>query len=110
MSAAPTTPWQARLAAMDHSKGTSNKMIQDAMHAEIVALRKLLKPNIVAWRAAKTEQIRGGKTEQRLQAELSVALRDLGNHRWRLKAARKSRDEWKEAALRYQKQLIERKP
>lgn len=32
-------PWKARLASMDHSKGTSNKMIQTAMLAEIKDLR-----------------------------------------------------------------------
>lgn len=32
--------WQHRLKAMDHSNGTSNKMIQAAMLEEIRALRK----------------------------------------------------------------------
>jgi len=34
--------WKARLAAMDHSHGTSNKMIQVAMEAEITDLRAAL--------------------------------------------------------------------
>ena len=36
------TPWKARLAAMDHSNGTSNKMIQTAMLNEIADLRAAL--------------------------------------------------------------------
>lgn len=34
--------WKARLAAMDHSHGTSNKMIQTAMLHEITDLRAAL--------------------------------------------------------------------
>jgi len=93
---------------MDHSKGTTNAMIQKAMLAEIMALRKLLKPDIVEWRKAKASQIRGGKTEQRLQAELTQALSEARMLKFRVKQARVSRDEWKAAALRYQKQIIER--
>lgn len=32
--------WEDRLAKMDHSKGTSNKMVQEAMKAEIKELRR----------------------------------------------------------------------
>lgn len=35
--------WQQRIDTLDHSKGTSNKMIQDCMLAEINALRKALR-------------------------------------------------------------------
>ena len=109
MNPAPTKPWQARLEEMDHSKGTTNKMIQKAMLAEIMALRKLLRPGMVEWRKAKAQQIRGGKTEQRLQAELSEAMAKMRSERWKVKDARKSRDEWRVQAMKYQKQLIERK-
>lgn len=34
--------WEDRLAKMDHSKGTSNKMRQDAMLAEIKELRRFV--------------------------------------------------------------------
>ena len=92
---------------MNHSKGTTNKMIQKAMLAEIMALRKLLRPDMVEWR--KAQQIRGGKTEQRLQAELSEALEKLRTQRWQVKDARKSRDEWRVQAMKYQKQILENK-
>ena len=108
MSPAPTKPWQARLEEMNHSKGTTNKMIQKAMLAEIMALRKLLRPDMVEWRKAKAEQIRGGKTEQRLQAELIEAMAKLCSERSRVRLARASRDEWRAQALKYQKQLIEK--
>lgn len=35
--------WQQRLDAMDHSKGTTNVMRQNAMKAEIFALRRALR-------------------------------------------------------------------
>lgn len=35
--------WQQRLDAMDHSKGTTNAMRQNAMKAEILALRRALR-------------------------------------------------------------------
>ena len=109
MSPAPTKPWQARLEEMDHSKGTTNKMIQKAMLDEIMALRKLLRPDMVEWRKAKAHQIRGGKTEQRLQAELSESMAKMRSERWKVKDARRARDEWRVQAMKYQKQLIERK-
>ena len=34
--------WEDRLAKMDHSKGTSNKMVQEAMQAEIKELRRFV--------------------------------------------------------------------
>ena len=37
------TDWKTRLDEMDHSKGTTNRMIQTAMKAEIMALRKALR-------------------------------------------------------------------
>ena len=109
MNPAPTKPWQTRLAEMDHSKGTSHTMIQKAMQSEISDLRKLLRPDMVEWRKAKAQQMRGGKTEQRLQVELSEALKKLRMQRWKVKDARTSRDEWRVQAMKYQKQLIERK-
>ena len=73
MNPAPTKPWQTRLAEMNHSRGTSNKMIQDAMQSEISDLRKQLKPELVEWRRAKLVQVKSTKTEERLGKELSVA-------------------------------------
>jgi len=93
---------------MNHSKGTTNKMIQKAMLAEIMALRKLLRPDMVEWRKAKAEQIRGGKTEQRLQAELSTALATVRSEKSKVRLARIARDEWRVQAIKYQKQIIER--
>ena len=56
--------WVQRLDAMDHSGGTTNRMIQHAMKAEIMALRKALreqtaraernKEQAKTWRAAAT--------------------------------------------------------
>ena len=56
--------WQQRLDALDHSRGTSNAMIQKAMKAEILALRAALrhqtaraernKESSKQWRAAAT--------------------------------------------------------
>lgn len=147
MSPAPTKPWQARLEEMDHSKGTSHTMIQDAMLAEIMALRKMLKPELVEWRRAKLAQVTSTKTEERLGKELSVvrtetlALRqslaqatksnqvavgalgkmksefgderrarklEIASLRKSLCAARRTRDEWRVQAMKYQKQLIEK--
>lgn len=54
--------WKERLALMNHSKGTTNVMRQEAMKAEIAALRKQITINratmkkqsatIQKWRAA----------------------------------------------------------
>lgn len=56
--------WKERLAMMDHSKGTTNIMRQEAMKAEIADLRKQMTINravtkkqtatIQKWRAATT--------------------------------------------------------
>lgn len=56
--------WQDYLAKMDHSKGTSNAMIQKAMQKEIFALRAALRKQTAStqrnkeaskqWRAAAT--------------------------------------------------------
>ena len=122
-------------------------MIQKAMLAEIVALRKLLRPDMVEWRKAKLAQVTSTKTEERLGKELSVvrtetlALRqslaqatksnqvavgalgkmksefgderrarklEIASLRKSLCVARRTRDEWRVQAMKYQKQLIEK--
>lgn len=74
--------WEARLAAVDHSRGTTNKMIQGAMTAEIVALRAAV------------------ATGQKRSAELRRVKHTLAY-------TRLSRDEWRDAALRYQRTINE---
>lgn len=106
MNTTPTTPWQSRLAAMDHTRGTSNKMVQAALKSEINDLRKMLKPELVAWRQAKLAQTKSTKVEERLRVEVSKLRATVGRQRRALAAVRKVRDEWRAAAQRYQKQLL----
>jgi len=103
-----TKSWKDRLAAMDHSKGTTAKLRQTAMLAEIKDLRRLLQPAQIAWREAKMKQARTGKTEQRLQAELTEALARLRMQRWAVKQARIDRDDWRAAALKYQRAVLDK--
>ena len=99
-------PWQTRLAQMDHTKGTSNKMIQDAMHQEIKDLRKLLKPETVAWRKAQLERVRRTTAEDALRVELSTVRSRAGRYRRALAQARAEREAWRVQAVKYQKQII----
>ncbi len=101
-------PWRARLAAVDHSRGTSNKMIQEAMRAEIDDLRKLLAPEAVEWRKAKLARLKSTKTEDRLRLQVSQLRAEKTGMRRALDQARVGRDEWKAAAIRYQKQLVDK--
>ena len=87
--------WRERLGAMDHSKGTSNAMIQECMKAEIMELRKAL-------RAA--EIIKVGS----LNAQHRVLLRQIKKLEAERDKAKARADEWRGHAMRYQKQLIER--
>ena len=69
--------WKARLAAMDHSHGTSNKMIQAAMLAEIKELRGVEREC-----AAKIESMRRGvdryeRRSERMVASLENKIRKL---------------------------------
>lgn len=99
-------PWQARLAQMDHSRGTSNKMMQDAMCQEIKDLRKLLKPELVAWRRAQLERVKRTKTEDDLRTELSAVRARAGRFRRALAQARAEREAWRVQAVKYQKQIL----
>lgn len=67
------TPWRTRLAAMDHTRGTTGKMIQEAMRGEIADLRKLMEPKVEARFQAKLAQTKSTKVEDMLRAQL-VAL------------------------------------
>jgi hypothetical protein len=100
--------WRFRLAAMDHSRGTSNKMIQAAMTAEIKDLRKLLAPEAVEWRKAKLVVLRNTKLETRLRGTIRELRAGMVGHNRVVNNARAARDEWKAAALRYRKQVIEK--
>ena len=102
-------PWQTRLAQMDHTKGTSNKMIQDAMHQEIKDLRKLLKPETVAWRRAQLERVKRTTTEDELRVELGTVRARAARYMRALSLARSQRAVWRLAALRYQKQVLGKK-
>lgn len=74
MSRIPT--WEQRLATMDHSRGTSNAMIQKAMQAEIQALRRAV-------------------AQSSIDAATRRELKRLAAHR----------DEWKDKALQYRASL-----
>ena len=102
-------PWQTRLAQMDHTKGTSNKMIQDAMHQEIKDLRKLLKLETVAWRKAQLERVKRTTTEDRLRVELSTVRKRAGVYRRAMTKARAEREAWRLQAVKYQKQILGKK-
>ena len=94
---------------MDHTKGTSNKMIQDAMHHEIKDLRKLLKPETVAWRKAQLERVKRTAAEDALRAELSTVRSRAGVYRRALAKARAEREAWRVQAVKYQKQILGKK-
>lgn len=72
-------PWESRLAKMDHSKGTSDKMRKQAMQAEIKELRRLA----------------------RNHEALIIKARASANQ-----AQAKTR-EWRSVATRYQKELAQ---
>lgn len=82
--------FNARLAVMDHSKGTTNAMIQAAMKAEIMELRKAL-------RAAETIKVGA------LNAQHRVLLRQIKKLEAQRDAAKARADEWRRYATKYQK-------
>lgn len=103
-------PWRSRLAVMDHAGGTSNKMIQEAMRAEIAEWRKLSSP-------LNTDLAKAYKTTADLQDQVSAMRSLLRAERARCKGreravetVRKERDEWRQQAQKYRKQIIESKP
>ena len=82
----PVDTWQRRLARMDHSRGTSNRMIREAMLAEIDDLRAALR---------EAEGERG----------ITVLYKQLVRTKYLLKLARERANLWRGHAKRYQKTL-----
>lgn len=84
-------------------------MMQDAMCQEIKDLRKLLKPELVAWRRAQLERVKRTKTEDGLRKELSAVRARAGRFRRALAKARAEREAWRVQAVKYQKQILGKK-
>lgn len=82
--------YNARLMLMDHSKGTTNAMIQEAMKAEIMELRKVVRAQEKTMRSALNAQHR----------ELSRLVKKAELERDDAKARAKT---WRDHATRYQK-------
>ncbi len=82
--------YNARLMLMDHSKGTTNAMIQSAMKAEIMELRKLVRAQEKTHAKAMAAQRRA----------LQSFIRKVQAERDDAKARAKT---WREHATRYQK-------
>ncbi len=85
--------WEQRLAAMDHRKGTTDKMRKEAMLAEIKDLRAALNdPKIVA---------ATGKDA------LAAARRELTEQRRRTKEAQANAAKWRAHFSKLRKLLLE---
>lgn len=94
-------PWRSRLAAMDHTKGTSNKMVQEAMRAEIVEW--IARDRQRGLDAARSYKLRATMLDQ------IVALKEmLRVERLRVHGLRRARDTWKTMAMKYRKQVLEK--
>lgn len=85
--------YNARLMLMDHSKGTTNVMIQAAMKAEIMELRKTVRAHEKSMRSALNAQHR----------ELSRLVKKTEMQRDDAKARA---NEWRAHAMKYQKALV----
>jgi hypothetical protein len=85
-----TLTYNARLMLMDHSKGTSNAMIKEAMKAEIMELRKALRAAEIIKASA-------------LNAQHRVLLRQIKKAERQRDDAKARADEWRGHAKRYQK-------
>lgn len=112
--------WQQRLDAMDHSKGTSNVMRQNAMKAEILELRAALREYRTNFQSALSERTRtltkAIKAHEKELAKRQVSLSALPgvreeNRKLRKELARMSAaaKDWKDQALKYQKLAAGRK-
>lgn len=84
--------YNVRIAKMDTGKGISNKMIQEAMKAEIMELRKAVRDSEKVRSKALAAQYR---TMSKL-VKAAMLERD---------EAKARADEWRGHATRYQKQL-----
>jgi hypothetical protein len=90
-----TLTYHARLMLMDHSKGTTSAMIQTAMKAEIMELRKLV-------RAQEKRHTRAMDTQRHvLRREINKRTRERDDARAKAK-------EWRDYATKYQKLLTQK--
>ncbi len=100
--------WRSHLAAMDHAKGTTNKMIQAAMQQELAEWRRATAPLSTDLARAFKEQAESKKLIAALRSELRDERRLRKTKERVLETTRKLYADWRATALRYRKNLIEK--